>query len=220
MLPRINNTHLRIVSAMENNYPSQLLGKAVEEMSRLPGVGKKSAMRLVLHLLKQEPQVTLSLSEALKNLRENVCYCTECHNISDSELCEICSNPKRDKSIVCVVEQVQDVMAIESTHMYKGVYHVLGGSISPMDGIGPRDLSIESLIDRTATGEIEELIFALSPTMEGDTTGYYILRQLRNRGVDITVTTLARGIAQNDELQYTDEVTLGRALTGRVPMKG
>lgn len=204
---------------MENRIPSRLLAKAVDEMSKLPGVGKRSAMRLVLHLLKQEKEETFSLSHALYDLRENVCYCKVCKNISDTETCDICSNTRRDHSMVCVVEQIQDVMAIESTSLYKGVYHVLGGSISPMDGIGPRDLNIDSLIKRTQEGNIQELIFALSPTMEGDTTGYYIMRQLRAHGIGIKVTTLARGIAQNDELQYTDEITLGRALSGRIPMK-
>lgn len=204
---------------MENRIPSRLLAKAVDEMSKLPGVGKRSAMRLVLHLLKQEKEETFSLSHALYDLRENVCYCKVCKNISDTETCDICSNTRRDHSMVCVVEQIQDVMAIESTSLYKGVYHVLGGSISPMDGIGPRDLNIDSLIKRTQEGNIQELIFALSPTMEGDTTGYYIMRQLRANGIGIKVTTLARGIAQNDELQYTDEITLGRALSGRIPMK-
>lgn len=204
---------------MENRIPSRLLAKAVDEMSKLPGVGKRSAMRLVLHLLKQEKEETFSLSHALYDLRENVCYCKVCNNISDTETCDICSNTRRDHSMVCVVEQIQDVMAIESTSLYKGVYHVLGGSISPMDGIGPRDLNIDSLIKRTQEGNIQELIFALSPTMEGDTTGYYIMRQLRANGIGIKVTTLARGIAQNDELQYTDEITLGRALSGRIPMK-
>lgn len=204
---------------MESNIPSRLLGKAVDEVAKLPGVGRRSAMRLVLHLLRQDKEETFSLSRALYDLRENICYCKVCRNISDTETCEICSNSRRDHSMVCVVEQIQDVMAIEATHLYKGVYHVLGGSISPMDGIGPRDLNIESLIERTRGDEVQELIFALSPTMEGDTTGYYIMRQLRAQGIGVKTTTLARGIAQNDELQYTDEITLGRALSGRTPMK-
>lgn len=192
-------------------------------------------MRLVLHLLRQEKEQTLALAEALATLRTEVHYCRECHNISDSELCEVCANPRRDHAMVCVVQTIEDVMAIESTQMYRGVYHVLGGVISPIDGIGPRDLEIESLMQRIRQENIREIILALSPTMEGDTTGFYIFRQIQalmpSVGEEIQdsvegvhrpmpkVTVLARGIAQNDELQYTDEVTLGRALAGRTEMK-
>ena len=195
-------------------------------------------MRLVLHLLRQEKEQTLALAEALATLatlRSEVHYCRECHNISDSDLCEVCANPRRDHAMVCVVQTIEDVMAIEATQMYRGVYHVLGGVISPIDGIGPRDLEIESLMQRIRRDNIREIILALSPTMEGDTTGFYIYRQIQalmpSAGEEIQdsvegvhrpmpkVTVLARGIAQNDELQYTDEVTLGRALAGRTEMK-
>lgn len=195
-------------------------------MSRLPGVGRRSAMRLVLHLLRQEESQTLSLADALKTLRTEVHYCRECHNISDTDLCEVCANPRRDHAMVCVVQTIEDVMAIEATQMYRGVYHVLGGVISPMDGIGPRDLEINSLLERIAQKDIKEVILALSPTMEGDTTGFYIFRQIQNlfpaNGKEKEmpkVTVLARGIAQNDELHYADEITLGRALAGRTEMK-
>ncbi|MBP5197058.1 MAG: recombination protein RecR [Bacteroidaceae bacterium] len=208
------------------NYPSKLLEKAVDEVSRLPGVGRRSAMRLVLHLLRQDESQTLSLADALKTLRTEVHYCRECHNISDTDLCEVCANPRRDHAMVCVVQTIEDVMAIEATQMYRGVYHVLGGVISPMDGIGPRDLEINSLLERIGTQDIKEVILALSPTMEGDTTGFYIFRQIQNlfsvngkEKVMPKVTVLARGIAQNDELHYADEITLGRALAGRTEMK-
>lgn len=208
---------------MEHKYSSVLLEKAVDEMATLPGIGRKTALRLVLHLLRQDVTRTDALAESLHQLRHEVKYCNTCHNISDTERCEICSNPKRDASTVCVVENIQDVMAIEQTNMFKGLYHVLGGVISPMDGIGPGNLNIQSLIDRVAVGGISELIMALSPTMEGDTTVYYIYRKLQNidLGANVNllpkVTVIARGVAQNDELQYTDEATLGRALVGRVP---
>ena len=199
------------------NYPSTLLQRAVGEMSRLPGIGQKTALRLVLHLLRQERGEVENLAQSLIELRRGVRYCNVCHNLCDSELCEICSTSSRDKSTVCVVENVQDVMAIENTQQYTGVYHVLGGIISPMEGIGPSDLTIESLVERVSQGGISEVILALSPTMEGDTTNFYIYRKLQDFPVQISV--IARGIAQNDELQYTDEVTLGRALAGRIPFK-
>ncbi len=199
------------------NYPSTLLQRAGGEMSRLPGIGQKTALRLVLHLLRQERGEVENLAQSLIELRRGVRYCNVCHNLCDSELCEICSTPSRDKSTVCVVENVQDVMAIENTQQYTGVYHVLGGIISPMEGIGPSDLTIESLVERVSQGGISEVILALSPTMEGDTTNFYIYRKLQDFPVQISV--IARGIAQNDELQYTDEVTLGRALAGRIPFK-
>ena len=198
-----------------NKYSSSLLEKAVMEINRLPGIGSKTALRLALHLLRQDEERVEALAESLVEMRRGVHYCQVCYNICDDERCEICSNPSRDASLVCVVENVQDVMAIENTMQYRGLYHVLGGVISPMDGIGPSDLQIESLVERVKKGGVEEVILALSPTMEGDTTNYYIYRKLEETGVNVTV--IARGIAQNDELQYTDEVTLGRALAGRIP---
>ena len=196
-------------------YSSQLLEKAVMEINRLPGIGSKTALRLALRLLRQDEERVEALAESLVDMRKGVRYCEVCYNICDDERCEICSNPNRDASLVCVVENVQDVMAIENTMQYRGLYHVLGGVISPMDGIGPSDLQIESLVERVKRGGVEEVILALSPTMEGDTTNYFIFRKLEETGVKVTV--IARGIAQNDELQYTDEVTLGRALAGRIP---
>ena len=200
---------------LNNRYSSQLLEKAVMEINRLPGIGSKTALRLALHLLRQEEGRVEALAESLVNMRRGVHYCKVCHNICDDDLCEICGNPQRDSSMVCVVENVQDVMAIENTMQYRGLYHVLGGVISPIDGIGPTDLQIESLVERVREGGVAEVILALSPTMEGDTTNYFIFRKLEGTGVNVTV--IARGIAQNDELQYTDEVTLGRALAGRIP---
>lgn len=200
---------------VNNRYSSSLLEKAVTEINRLPGIGSKTALRLALHLLRQDKERVEALAESLVDMRRGVRYCKVCYNICDDERCEICSNPTRDSSLVCVVENVQDVMAIENTMQYHGLYHVLGGVISPMDGIGPCDLQIESLVERVKKGGVEEVILALSPTMEGDTTNFFIYRKLEGTGVKVTV--IARGIAQNDELQYTDEVTLGRALAGRVP---
>ncbi len=200
---------------INTRFSSSLLEKAVMEINRLPGIGSKTALRLALHLLRQEEGRVEALAESLVKMRRGVHYCKVCHNICDDERCEICSNPNRESSLVCVVENVQDVMAIENTMQYRGLYHVLGGVISPMDGIGPSDLQIESLVERVRQGGVEEVILALSPTMEGDTTNFYIFRKLEETSVKVTV--IARGIAQNDELQYTDEVTLGRALAGRVP---
>ena len=200
-----------------SQYPSALLQKAVTEISRLPGIGSKTALRLALHLLRQDVAEVDTLADSIKELRHHIGYCKVCHNISDTDICEICGNTSRDKSTICVVENVRDVMAIEGTLQYKGVYHVLGGIISPMDGVGPADLEISSLVERVQQGGITEVILALSPTMEGDTTNFYIYRKLQDTGVRITV--IARGVAQNDELQYTDEVTLGRALAGRTPFK-
>ena len=197
------------------NFPSVLLQRAVQEMSRLPGIGERSALRLVLHMLRMDAARIDALAERLTQLVHDVHYCSKCHNISDTEVCSICSDRRRDASTVCVVENVQDVMAIEHTQQYNGLYHVLGGVISPMDGIGPSNLQIQSLVDRVQAGGVDEVILALSPTMEGDTTNYYIYRKLQSAQVRITV--IARGVAQNDELQYTDEVTLGRALAGRIP---
>lgn len=215
---------------MTRNFSSHLLQRAVDEVSCLPGIGRKTALRLVLHLLRQDARVTSTLTEALSVLRKEVKYCRMCHNISDTDICEICANPKRDSSLLCVVENIQDVMAIESTNLYKGLYHVLGGVISPMDGIGPSNLHIQSLVERVASGCIREVIFALSPTMEGDTTNYFIYRRLSQLTQSDSsagsqedtptfslpkITVIARGVAQNDELQHTDEATLGRALAGR-----
>jgi recombination protein RecR len=201
--------------SFSQQYPSTLLQHAVNEMSRLPGIGRKSALRLVLHMLRMDPNQVDSLAGSLSQLVHEVRYCRVCHNISDVETCAICADSHRDASMVCVVENVQDVMAIEQTQQYRGLYHVLGGVISPMDGIGPSNLEIQSLIERVQAGGVREVILALSPTMEGDTTNFYIYRKLQDTGV--TVTVIARGVAQNDELQYTDEVTLGRALLGRTP---
>ena len=200
---------------IQQQYPSQLLEKAVAEFAKLPGVGRKTALRLVLWLLRQEDEEVEQFAEAVRRLKQEVKYCKTCHNISDTDQCPICADPKRDSSLVCVVENIQDVMAIENTQQYHGLYHVLGGVISPMDGLGPSDIEIDSLVSRVAEGQVKEVILALSPTMEGDTTNFYIYRKLEETGVKVTV--IARGIAQNDELQYTDEVTLGRALAGRVP---
>ena len=201
--------------SFSQQYPSTLLQHAVNEMSRLPGIGRKSALRLVLHMLRMDPNQVDSLAGSLSQLVHEVRYCRVCHNISDVETCAICADSHRDAGMVCVVENVQDVMAIEQTQQYRGLYHVLGGVISPMDGIGPSNLEIQSLIERVQAGGVKEVILALSPTMEGDTTNFYVYRKLQDTGV--TVTVIARGVAQNDELQYTDEVTLGRALLGRTP---
>lgn len=198
-------------------FSSKLLENAVNEMSQLPGIGKRTALRLVLHLLKQPESQTELLSESLTSMRSNINFCSNCHNISDSVLCEICSNTNRDKSIVCVVEDIRDVMAIENTSSYKGHYHVLGGKISPMDGIGPSELTIQSLVKKVESGVIDELIFALSSTMEGDTTNFYIFKQIEK--FNIRTTTIARGIAVGDELEYADEVTLGRSIVNRIPFE-
>ncbi len=199
------------------DYSSKILENAVYEVSQLPGIGKRTALRLVLHLLKQPEQQTIHLSEALLKLRTEVNFCTSCNNISDTELCEICANPKRDKGIICVVEDIRDVMAIENTSQYQGLYHVLGGKISPMEGIGPQDLTISPLIQKVRQGEVRELIFALSSTMEGDTTNFYIYKQLD--GMKVVTSTIARGISVGDELEYADEVTLGRSILNRVPFE-
>lgn len=195
------------------HYPSQLLERAVDEFAKLPGIGSKTAMRLVLHLLKQDAKAVEMFGQSIIRLRREVKFCHKCHNISDTDTCEICGNARRDQSTICVVENIQDVMAIENTQQYRGVYHVLGGVISPMDGIGPGDLQVDSLIRRVEEGEIAEVILALSPTMEGDTTNFYLYRKLSESGVKISV--IARGVAQNDELQYTDEITLGRSIVNR-----
>jgi len=197
------------------DFSSKILENAVNEVSRLPGIGKRTALRLVLHLLKQPKENTSYLSEALLHLRNDVKSCENCHNISDTVLCDICNNPKRNEEIVCVVEDIRDVMAIESTSQFKGLYHVLGGKISPIEGIGPQNLQIESLVNKVEKGIIKELIFALSSTMEGDTTNFYIYKQIEK--YNITTSTIARGISVGDELEYADEVTLGRSIVNRIP---
>lgn len=198
-------------------FSSKLLEKAVYEMSQLPGIGKRTALRLVLHLLKQPKEQTSFLSQALLSMREDIKFCQSCHNISDVAICEICSNEKRDKTLICVVEDIRDVMAIENTGQFRGIYHVLGGKISPIDGVGPSQLNIASLVSKVKLGGIRELIFALSSTMEGDTTNFYIYRQLQD--VTIITSTIARGISVGDELEYADEVTLGRSILHRIPFE-
>ena len=199
------------------DFSSKLLENAVFEISQLPGIGKRTALRLALHLLKQPPMQVEELAQALVLLRNNVNYCKKCHNISDEEICEICANYHRDPSVVCVVEDIRDVMAIENTGQYIGLYHVLGGKISPIDGVGPNNLNINSLVHRIKDENIKEIIFALSNTMEGDTTNFYIFKQLE--GLDITTSTIARGISVGDELEYADEITLGRSILHRVPFE-
>lgn len=200
------------------NYPSRLIEDAVGEISRLPGIGKKTALRLALHLLKREEEQTRSLAEAIVNMRTKTSYCVKCHNIADGELCNICSNPKRDSSIICVVVDTRDVLAIEATSQYKGLYHVLGGIISPLEGIGPSDLHIESLLTRVENKEegehVTEIILALNPTMEGDTTAFYLQKKLKITGVKVS--TIARGIPIGGDLEYADEITLGRSIVSRV----
>jgi recombination protein RecR len=198
-------------------FSSKLLEKAVNEMSQLPGIGKRTALRLVLHLLRQPAEQTHFLSQALTTMRDEIKLCVNCHNISDIEICEICSNTSRDHKIICVVEDVRDVMAIENTRQYKGIYHVLGGKISPIDGVGPSQLNITTLVEKVKLGSINEVVFALSSTMEGDTTNFYIFKQIAN--CEIKTSTIARGIAVGDELEYADEVTLGRSIVQRVPFE-
>ncbi len=204
---------------IQQQYPSQLLEKAVQQFSKLPGIGRKTALRLVLHLLRQEEEEVSQLADAISRMRKEVRRCKVCHNISDSELCPICSNPRRDGSTICVVENIQDVMAVENTQQFHGLYHVLGGVISPMDGIGPSDLEIESLVERVSNGEVKEVILALSSTMEGDTTNFYIFRKLAPYH-DVKISIIARGISVGDELEYTDEVTLGRSILNRTIFEG
>lgn len=197
------------------DFSSKLLAQAVDEMAQLPGIGKRTALRMVLHLLKQPKEQTLAMTKALDTFRTQVIFCEQCHNLSDVPLCEICSSAKRDNAQLCVVEDIRDVMAIENTGQYQGKYHVLNGIISPIDGIGPQDLTINSLVEKVKAGEIKEVIFALSATMEGDTTIFYINKQLQD--YPVTISTIARGIPVGDELEYTDEVTLGRSILKRVP---
>lgn len=203
---------------MNQEYPSALLEKAVNEFGKLPGIGRKTATRLVLHLLRRKEDEVTTFADAIVRLKKEAKYCKECHSISDTDTCPICANPQRDHSIICVVENIQDVMAVENTMQYRGVYHVLGGVISPMDGVSPADLHIESLIERVATGEVKEVILALSSTMEGDTTNFYIYRKLTQYNVKLSV--IARGISVGDELEYADEVTLGRSILNRTPFTG
>ena len=203
---------------MIQRYPSQLLEKAVQEFSKLPGIGRKTALRLVLYQLRQDPEDVQSFVEAIAKMKQEVHYCRRCHNISDSDVCPICADQRRDSSTICVVENVQDVMAVEHTQQYRGLYHVLGGVISPMDGIGPADLEIESLVKRVEEEHILEVILALSSTMEGDTTNFYIFRKLAP--YDVRLSIIARGIPVGDELEYADEVTLGRSILNRTPFEG
>jgi recombination protein RecR len=203
----------------QQQYPSELLEKAVQEFSKLPGVGRKTALRLVLHLLRQDTDEVMQFTETIAHMRQEVKHCRICHNISDSEVCPICSDPRRDESTICVVENIQDVMAVENTQQYQGLYHVLGGVISPMDGVGPADLEIESLVERVKEGGVKEVILALSSTMEGDTTNFYIFRKLAPF-TDVKLTIIARGISVGDELEYTDEVTLGRSILNRTLFEG
>lgn len=202
---------------MMERYPSVLLARATDELGKLPGVGPKTALRLALHLLKQPVASVDSFADAISKLRHDIKYCRICHNISDTDVCPICSDEQRDHSTICVVENVQDIMAIENTQAYHGLYHVLGGIISPMDGIGPGDIEIDSLVNRVAAGGIKEVILALSSTMEGDTTNFYITRQLKPFNIKQTV--IARGISVGNELEYTDEVTLGRSIVNRTPIE-
>ncbi len=202
---------------MVQQYPSKLLERAVEELGKLPGIGRKTALRLALSLLRRDVADVDRFVEAVGRMRHDVCHCSVCHNISDTEVCPICSDPHRDASTICVVENVQDVMAVEATSQYHGLYHVLGGVISPMDGIGPADIAIEPLVERVKGGGVGEVILALSSTMEGDTTNFYISRKLAPLGVRLTA--IARGIPVGDELEYTDEVTLGRSILNRTPFE-
>ncbi|MFD1188036.1 recombination mediator RecR [Pontibacter rugosus] len=195
------------------NFPSKLIENAVEELAKLPGIGRKTALRLALHLLKEESEESYSLANALVKMRTEVKHCKECHNISDTEICDICANPLRDKAVLCVVSDIRDVIAIENTAQYKGLYHVLGGVISPIEGIGPSDLHIDSLLERLPKSEVREILLAISPTMEGDTTAFYLTRKLRE--FDLRITTIARGVPVGGELEYTDEVTLGRSIVER-----
>ncbi|MCP9611443.1 recombination mediator RecR [Coprobacter tertius] len=200
---------------MSQQYSSALLENAVNEFAKLPGIGRKTALRLVLHLLRQEEEEVENFGNTIIRLRKEIKYCRVCHNISDREICSLCEDTSRDDKVICVVENIKEVMVVENTHQFKGRYHVLGGVISPMDGIGPADLEIDSLVSRVASGEIKEVILALSATMEGDTTNFYIYRKLAPYNVNISI--IARGVSVGDELEYTDEVTLGRSIVNRIP---
>jgi recombination protein RecR len=203
---------------IQQQYPSQLLEQAVQEFAKLPGIGRKTALRLVLHLLRQETEDVTHFADTIARMRREVKRCKVCHNISDSDTCPICSDPRRDHSTICVVENIQDVMAVENTQQFHGRYHVLGGVISPMDSIGPADLEIDSLVARVASGEVKEVILALGSTMEGDTTNFYIFRKLAPY-TNVKISIIARGISVGDELEYTDEVTLGRSILNRTPFE-
>ena len=203
----------------QQQYPSELLEQAVAQFSKLPGIGRKTALRLVLNLLRREEDEVLQFTETIARMRQEVKHCSVCHNISDSDVCPICSNPRRDTTTICVVENIQDVMAVENTQQYQGLYHVLGGVISPMDGVGPADLEIDSLVERVRQGGVKEVILALSSTMEGDTTNFYIFRKLAPY-TEVKLTIIARGISVGDELEYTDEVTLGRSILNRTLFEG
>ena len=198
-----------------DKYPSKLLEAAVNEFAKLPGIGRKSALRMVLHLLRQDKEAVTNFGQSLIQLRNEIKHCRVCHNISDTDICRICSNPSRNNAVICVVENIRDVMLVENTQQFNGLYHVLGGIISPMDGIGPNELEIKSLIERTQQQHVMEIILALPTTMEGDTTNFYIFRKLKE--MPVKVTTLSRGVAVGDDLEYTDEITLGRSLVNRVP---
>ena len=199
------------------NFSSKLLEKAVNEVSQLPGIGKRTALRLVLHLLRQKTEEVDVFADSIKTLKKEIFHCKKCHNISDQEICSICANPTRDQTTICIVENIRDVMAIEATQQFNGLYHVLGGIISPMDGIGPADLTIDSLVSRVKTEGIKEIILALSATMEGDTTNLFIYRRLSD--FELSISNLARGVAIGDELEYTDEITLGRSILHRTPFQ-
>lgn len=203
---------------MEGNYSSVLLKNVVGEFTRLPGIGQKTALRLALHLLKQSPEIAAALGESILKLRSEIKYCTVCNNISDHEICDICSNPKRDHTTLCIVEDIRDMLAIENTGQFKGVYHILGGIISPVEGIGPSDLSIAPIVEKVGTGEFKEVIMALPATVEGDTTNFYLFKMLKQ--FDINISIIARGIPVGDELDYTDEITLGRSILMRQPYQG
>lgn len=211
-----------------SDYPSQILEQAVNQMASLPGVGRRTALRLVLHLLRQTDAEVEAFAGAFTRLKKEVIYCRECHNISDTEICPICSSPRRDHSTICVVENVQDVMSIENTGQYTGVYHVLGGVISPMEGVGPKDIEIDSLIERIAKGGVDEIILALPTTMEGDTTNFYIYRRIQNtdrcadriQHGELKISQIARGVAVGNQIEYTDEITLGRSIVNRIAFKG
>ena len=197
------------------SFPSKLLEEAVNEFAKLPGIGRRTAMRMVLHLLKEKEEKSTALGKAIISVRQNIRYCDICHNISETEICSLCNDNSRDNSLICVVEDIRDVMAIESTNQYKGVYHVLNGIISPMDGIGPNELNIESLVKRISDNYVKEIIMALSTTIEGDTTIFYIYKRLKD--FNISLSTIAKGVAIGDELEYTDEITLGRSIVNRIP---
>jgi recombination protein RecR len=218
VIHRINNRIIKqIITFAVMEFSSKLLEKAVNEIAQLPGIGKRTALRLALHLLKQPKEQTGFLTQALVDMREDIKFCDSCHNISDSATCSICSNVNRNRQLICVVEDIRDVMAIENTGQFRGIYHVLGGKISPIDGVGPSQLKITTLVEKVKSGNVNEVIFALSPTMEGDTTNFYIYKQIAN--TDVVISTIARGIAVGDELEYADEVTLGRSILHRVPFE-